>query len=94
MTSPQFIDHLESKLIKHGARKVVPDAKMLADAYRLTVRRTRMRAVVKKALATMAKQEIAAPTDLERRVRAHLKTHPASSWGAAVAALVADEAAQ
>ena len=33
----------------------------------------------------MAKQEIAAPADLERRVSAYLKAHPASSWDEAVA---------
>jgi hypothetical protein len=39
----------------------------------------------------MAKQEIAAPPNLERRVRAYLKANPASSWDEAVEALVSDD---
>ena len=35
----------------------------------------------------MAKQEIAVPTNLERRVRAYLKAHAESSWNEAVALL-------
>src|SRR5207244_3309045 len=34
MTSQQFIEFLERKLGAHGVAKVIPDAAMLADAYR------------------------------------------------------------
>ena len=76
MTSRQFIDFLESKLIDHRVRKVIPDAKELADAFRLFARGARMKQVVEAAMAAMAKQEIAAPTNLERRVKAHLRAYP------------------
>ena len=41
------------------------------------------------AIAAMAAEEIAAPGDLQERVRAYLTEHPASSWDEAVAALAA-----
>ncbi len=89
MTSRQFIDFLESKLIDHRVRKVIPDAKGLADAFRLFARGARMKQVVEAAMAAMAKQEIAAPTNLERRVKAHLRAYPKSSWDEAVVLICA-----
>ena len=89
MTSRQFIDFLESKLIDHRVRKVIPDAKGLADAYRLFARGARMKQVVEAAMAAMAKQEIATPINLERRVKAHLRAYPESSWDEAVALICA-----
>ena len=91
MTSRQFVNLLESKLTAHGVRKVIPDAKGLADAYRLFARGAKTKAVVKAAVAAMAKQKVAAPTNLERRVKAYLKANPASSWDDAVPALVSED---
>ena len=89
MTSRQFIDFLEAKLAEHRVRKVVPSADTLADTYCLFARGARMKQVVEAAMAAMAKQEIAAPTNLERRVKAHLKAYPESSWDEAVALICA-----
>ena len=90
MTSLQFLDFLEAKLAEHGVSKVISSARHLADVYRLFERGERARRVVEEALAAMAKEEIAAPADLEERVRAYLSEHPEASWDEAVAALVED----
>ncbi len=73
---------------EHGASKVIPSAPQLADVYRLFERGERARRMVDEALAAMSKDEIAAPEDLEERLRAHLIEHPEASWDQAVAALV------
>ena len=41
----------------------------------------------------MAKQEIAVPTGLERRVKAYLKANSGSSWDDAVEAIVEEDGA-
>jgi len=91
MTSRQFVNLLESKLTAHGVRKVIPDATGLADAYRLFSRAAKTKAAVEEALAAMTKQEIVVPTNLERRLRAHLKVNPASSWDDAIEALASED---
>jgi hypothetical protein len=85
MTSRQFIDLLEAKLTEHGVGKVIPDARMIEDAYRLFVRGERARRVAEEALAAMSEEEgIAVPADLEARVRGYLEQHPAEAWDDAV----------
>ncbi len=76
LTSPQFIDLLELKVAEHGVGKVIPDARKLADAYRLFIRSEHARRVVEEALAAMPTTEIATPADLAERVRAYLVEHP------------------
>jgi hypothetical protein len=89
MTSRQFIDFLEGKLTEHGVVKVIPDAMMLKDAYRLFVRSKRAKQVAEEALAAMSTEDISAPADLAERVRAYLAENPDEAWDDAVA-IVAD----
>ncbi len=88
MTSLQFLDFLEAKLTEHGVSKVIPSARQLADVYHLFERGERARRIVDEALAAMSKEEIAAPADLEERVRAYLREKPEAPWDEAVAELV------
>jgi hypothetical protein len=92
MTSPEFVALLERKLAEHGVGKVIPDARDLANAYRLFERGARAKRVVDEALAAMSREEIVAPADLEERVRAYLAEHPEASWDEGVEALSDAEA--
>jgi len=91
MTSRQFIDFLEAKLIEHGVGKVVPSTEALVDAYRLFARGARTRVVVEQAITAMAEEPIATPADLAERVRAWLAEHPEEAWDAAVKAIQAQD---
>jgi hypothetical protein len=91
MTSRQFIDHLEEKLIKHGVGKVVPTADRLAEAYRLFVRGKRARRAAEEILAARPAEAIAAPDDLEEQVRTCLKENPSIAWDHAIARLVDEQ---
>jgi hypothetical protein len=91
MTSRQFVDLIEGKLAEHRVRKVVPVVGDLEDAYRLFRRGAAMKRVVEEAIAAMSTEEIAAPGDLARRLDAYLAKRPASSWDAAIEALVAGD---
>ena len=76
MTSPQFVAFLEEKLAEHGAGKVIPSARELADAYCLFARGERARRIAEEALAAMSAEETAVPVDLEEHLRAYLVEHP------------------
>ena len=91
MTSRQFVEYVEAKLIEQGVGKVVPDAGTLDNVYRLFVRSARAKRVVKQALAAMTTEAITPPADLEEQARAYLAEHPATSWDDAVAMLVGDD---
>ena len=86
MTSGQFVNFLEAKLTEHGAGKVIPNAAMLNEAYRLFEREEWIEAVVDAALARR-RNRLTVPADLAKRVRAYLAGHPAASWIEAAEAL-------
>lgn len=90
MTSPQFVFFLEGKLAEHGVGKVIPNARKLADAYRLFRRGDLARQIAEEALAAMPPAAIAAPADIAERVRAYLTQHPDESWDQAVAVIAAE----
>ena len=94
MTSREFLDFLEEKLTEHSVGKVVPDSRMLADAYRLFTRGKRARQVVEEALAAMSADDSAAPPDIEKRVRDYLTENPDASWDDAVEEIVDDDDAE
>ena len=87
MTSPQLVEFLEAKFAEHGAAKVIPNARTLADAWRLFKRGRCAQRIAEEALATMPREEIVAPADLAERVRAYLAEHPEAPWDEAVEAL-------
>jgi hypothetical protein len=94
MTSSQFIAFVEAKLKAHGVHKVIPDNERLLEAFELFMKNERVREAVETAMETMDDEdEIAAPDDLERRVREYLEQNPASTWDEAVCRIAAGFAA-
>jgi hypothetical protein len=86
MTSPQFIEWLERKLLANGVRKIVPEPKLLATVYTGMVRGKGLKEAFNK--LEKDKSEIEIPKDLQLQVRAHLKKHPEISWHTAMAEIV------
>jgi hypothetical protein len=91
LTSDQLVGFIERKLAEQGIRKVIPQAGLLGDAYRLFVNSARLEKIVEKATKGIEDQDdLDAPVDLGERVAEYLQQHPESRWDAAVAA-IADE---
>ena len=65
--------------------KVVPEAPVLAEAYRMFKREPYIQAVVAAEKARLGTMPV--PADLEQQVRAYLVEHPEVLWDAAVAAI-------
>jgi hypothetical protein len=87
MTSPQFIDFVEHKLVEVGVKKVVPNSDTLAETYRLFIRGREVEKLVKCELAKLNDHAVSVPPDLEMRVSLYLAEHPEARWDAAVATL-------
>jgi hypothetical protein len=91
LTSDQLVGLIERKLAEFGIRKVIPQAELLVDAYRLFVNSARIKVKVAEATGNIDDQDIHAPVDLGERVAGYLQQHPESRWDAAVAAIVAED---
>jgi hypothetical protein len=85
LPSDQLAAFIERKLQHHGVKKIVPGKKDLAVAYKLFVRGKRIEEIVKKEIAKKDGADVTVPADLERRVRAMLKSNRAVRWNAVVA---------
>ena len=88
-TSDKFIEWIEGKLVANGVVKVVPDAEVLAEAYRRAVATTIINRGIEK-LAEQAKQYIdamALPVGLAAKVAERLKQDPGQPWDAAISAM-------
>jgi len=72
MTSGQLVEFVKRKLVEHGVTKVVPTRARLDAAYRLAMRRERLRKVVEAALEAATEDDIAVPDDLAEQVRNRL----------------------
>ena len=81
LTSAELVALVERKLKALGVRKLVPDD--LAGAYRLFKRGVTIREEVAKRIKSFGAVDV--PADLDARVRALLKAHPAMAWDEAVA---------
>jgi hypothetical protein len=84
MTSRQMITWLEGKLRKAGVRKVIPDKKILAAAYR----RAATLYAAQRAMEELEDGNVRVPQDLERTIRSLLRRSPESSWDEAIWRLV------
>lgn len=80
MTSDQFVAFVERKLIEHGAAKVEPDEKTLADAYRAFVRGERARRAFDEHLGGIRAEPVDIPPDLADRLRNKLASNPREPW--------------
>jgi hypothetical protein len=91
LTSDQLVTFIEGKLAKHGVKKLVPNADLLGNAYRLFVNSKRVEEIVAETIKDIEDETIAVPANLGARVAAHLKQHPESRWDQAVAAIAEDD---
>jgi hypothetical protein len=85
MTSPQFIAFVERKLKEVRVEKIVPEQKLLAEAYVGIERGRRLQKAIDDYADQIDESDCKAPKDLKQRVAALLKRHPYMRWDAAVA---------
>jgi hypothetical protein len=85
MTSPQFIAFVERKLKEVGIEKIVPERKLLAEAYVGIERGRRLQEAIDDYADQIDESDFKAPKDLEQRVAALLKRQPHMRWDAALA---------
>ena len=90
LTSDQFVEFIETKLAALGIGKVVPDADLLASAYRRAYQVGFLNQALEAAADTARRQAEAVdvPDDLDEQVRDYLEEHPEEPWDSAVASLV------
>jgi hypothetical protein len=91
MTSVQFIDFVERKLRDVGAKKVVPDEKMLQAVYAAFVREKMAAPKVEAVLKRIASQPVSVPADLVMLLDERIGKHPAEAWDEAVRKIVTGE---
>jgi hypothetical protein len=89
MSSPQFIQFIERKLIEHGVDKLIPDGETIKDhARRLTERQLsqNLLAAFEKDIADGADAAAnALSPDIRELIRAELRRDPNLSWDTALA---------
>ena len=90
LTSDQLVEMIETKLTALGICKVVPDADLLASAYRRAYQVGLLNQALEAAADTARRQAEAVdvPDDLDEQVRVYLEEHPEEPWDSAVASLV------
>jgi hypothetical protein len=85
MGSAELIEFIEGKLEENGIEKVVPDRKLLDDAYREFDRGIRLKKVFEEAEQTFGEgPSIEIPEDLDKKVREVLEEHNDLRWDDAV----------
>jgi hypothetical protein len=84
MTSDVFVAFVERKLIAAGARKVVPAATLMIEAYRALVRERLAQPIIERWLVRLESRRVAVPGNLEAQVRTFLAEHPAATWDVAL----------
>ena len=90
MTSPQFVAYVERKLRENNVAKIVPDRKLLAEAYVSAEKGRRLREAVKE-LDKIDVEDFEAPENLEMRVKEMLEKTPHIRWDAAVRAIAGED---
>ena len=102
MTSRQFVAFLEAKLTALGARKVIPDAEILEQAYRRAWKRVLVQEEVDMAIERVREavkdEDISVPSDLTRLVETELygaDGQPTEiAWDQAIWEIVREQRAQ
>jgi len=84
MTSEQLITWLEGKLKAHGVARVVPDAEVLANAYRRACFVQEVDAQTEKIRERIAQEDTPAPAGLDVRVKELLEGAEVANWDAAI----------
>ena len=70
---------IEGKFAKHGVKKIVPDDKILADAYQ------------RKSQYTVVQKAIQKGTGLREKIEEKLEADSTLTWDAAIAEIIGDE---
>jgi DNA topoisomerase VI subunit B len=95
MTSDQLVAFIERKLTQHGVRKVVPQADILAEAYRSNIRTAKIEEIIDRVVKeTAAEDAINIPDDLSDKVSDLLRKNPTWRWDDAVEAIAGQEVRQ
>ena len=92
-TSDQFVVWLDSKLVKHGVKKVIPDNEILNQAYRRAAAVRRYQQIIDDAgeeIATHAKGLTVSKT-LRAKVAKRLAENPTLAWDAALGVLIDEQ---
>jgi hypothetical protein len=88
LTSDQLVAFVERKLTAYGVRKVVPQADILAEAYRSNVHTAKIREIVDRAIKDMGDRDaIGVPENLADPVADLLRENPTWRWDDAVEAI-------
>ena len=82
MTSPEFVEFLERKLIENGIRKIVPDSETLELAGKRAAMIAEMQKAIREVSETAA--EFTLPDNLEQRLRRRLEERPELPWDIAL----------
>lgn len=96
MTSRQFIEWIEAKFEEHGVEKLIPDSETLDVAWQRALMIAEVNDAVDKAGKEFKKKRKAkkqkAPSDLAKRLRTLLNTHPELPWDKALVRIAQDSA--
>jgi hypothetical protein len=84
MTSEEFINWLEAKLVKVGVNKYVPKEDVMGEAYTRALYLTRLREKEKEIREEFEKEDILIPDKLGETIREVLNKNPAYSWDKAI----------
>jgi hypothetical protein len=84
MTSDQFVEFVERRLAKCGAKKVVPDDETMEDAWRRGLVQRQLEEEALREQAEWAANEADVPADLAERVRKVMSDDPRLSWDRAL----------
>lgn len=91
MTNDQFFQWLESKFEKYGVTKVIPNDKILANAYERISRRKAIQKEIDKVMLNTKAIKIDIPNDLTSKVNDLLKDDPFLSWDSAIESLIMED---
>jgi hypothetical protein len=87
MTSPQFIRFVERKLRENKIAKIIPDQKLLANAF-VAMERGRRLEIEAEKIEKINMKGFKAPGNLKRLVEKEQKKNPSIRWDAAIAAII------
>jgi hypothetical protein len=89
LTSDQLIAFIERKLRQHGVKKIVPERKMLDEAFKLFVRNREIKKIIEREIKKLNGATANPPSNLSTQIRQYLEAHPEARWDEAVSEIAA-----
>jgi hypothetical protein len=89
LTSDQLVAFIERKLRQHGVKKIVPERKMLDEAFRLFVRNREIKKIIEREMKKLNGATANPPSNLSIQVWHYLEAHPEARWDEAVTEIAA-----